>query len=36
VIGVSVMTVSADGKTMTILYEDKLHGARSEFKATKQ
>jgi hypothetical protein len=36
VIGVSVMTVSADGKTMTILYEDKLHGARSEFKATRQ
>ena len=36
VISVSVMTVSADGKTMKILNEDKLRGTHSEFDATKQ
>ena len=36
VIGVTVMTVSADGKTMKIANEDKLHGTNSEIEATKQ
>jgi hypothetical protein len=36
VIGVTVMTVSADGKTMKIANEDKLHGTNSEIQATKQ
>jgi hypothetical protein len=36
VISVSVMTVSADGKTMKIANEDKLHGTNSEIDATKQ
>ena len=36
VIGVSHMTVGADGKTMTIKFEDKLHGTSSQFTATKQ
>jgi len=36
VIGVSHMTVAADGKTMTAKFEDKLHGTSSQFTATKQ
>jgi hypothetical protein len=36
VIGVSKMTVSADGKTMNIEYTDKLHGTSSKITATKQ
>ena len=36
VIGVAQMTVSADGRTMKIVVDDKLHGTRSEFTATKQ
>jgi hypothetical protein len=36
VIGVSRMTVAADGKTMTAKFEDKLHGTSSQFTATKQ
>jgi hypothetical protein len=35
-IAVARMTVSADGKTMTIAIDDKLHGTKSEFTATKQ
>jgi hypothetical protein len=36
VIGVSKITVSADGKTMNIEYSDKLHGTSSKITATKQ
>jgi hypothetical protein len=36
VIAVARMMVSADGKTMTIAVDDKLHGTKSEFAATKQ
>jgi hypothetical protein len=36
VISVAHVTVSADGKTMTIAVEDKLHGTTSQFKAMKQ
>jgi len=36
VIGVTVMTVSADGKTMKIANEDKLHGTNSQIEANKQ
>jgi hypothetical protein len=36
VIGVARMTVSPDGKTMTIIVEDKLHGTTSQFVAEKQ
>ncbi len=36
VISVARMMVSADGKTMTIAVDDKLHGTKSEFTATKQ
>jgi len=36
VISVSKMTVSADGKTMTILVDDKLHGTTSTYIAVKQ
>ena len=36
VIGVSRMTVAADGKTMTAKFEDKLRGTSSQFTATKQ
>lgn len=36
VISVAQITVSADGKTMKIVAEDKLHGTHSEFTATKQ
>ena len=36
VVGVSRMTVSADGKKMTIAVDDKLHGTHGEFTATKQ
>jgi len=36
VISVARMTVSADGKTMTIAVEDKLHGTTSQFTAAKQ
>jgi hypothetical protein len=35
VISVVRMTVSADGKKMTILVDDKLHGTHAEFAATK-
>lgn len=35
-IGVAKMTVSADGKTMTIEYTDKLHGTSSKITASKQ
>src|SRR6266851_5075827 len=36
VIAVARMMVSADGKTMSIAVDDKLHGTKSEFAATKQ
>jgi hypothetical protein len=36
VISVAKMTVSADGKTMTIAVTDKLHGTTSQFTAMKQ
>ncbi len=36
VINVAWMTVSADGKTMKIAADDKLHGTHSEITATKQ
>jgi hypothetical protein len=36
VIAVARMMVSADGKTLTIAVDDKLHGTKSEFAATKQ
>ncbi|MDR3565717.1 MAG: hypothetical protein P4N59_30355 [Negativicutes bacterium] len=36
VIGVSKMTLEADGKTAKIVYEDKLHGTTSKFVAMKQ
>lgn len=36
VIGVARMTVSPDGKTMTIAVTDKLHGTTSQFVAEKQ
>jgi len=36
VISVSRMTVSADGKTMTAKFADKLHGTTSQFTAAKQ
>ena len=36
VISVTRMTVSADGKTMKIVSDDKLHGTQSEITATKQ
>jgi hypothetical protein len=36
VIVVNKMTVAADGKTMSIVSEDKLHGRTSRFVATKQ
>ena len=36
VISVSKMTVSADGKTMTILVDDKLHGTTATYMAEKQ
>jgi hypothetical protein len=36
VTGVAKMTVSTDGKTMSIQYEDKLHGTSSKYTATKQ
>jgi len=36
VINVNKMTVAADGKTMNIVSEDKLHGRTSRFVATKQ
>jgi hypothetical protein len=36
VIGISKNTISSDGKTMKIVYEDKLHGTTMNFVATKQ
>jgi hypothetical protein len=36
VIAVAHMTVSADGKTMTLVVDDKLRGTKSEFTAAKQ
>jgi hypothetical protein len=36
VISIVRMTVGADGKTMTVKVEDKLHGTKSQFTATKQ
>jgi len=36
VIGVAKMTVSPDGKTLSVDYTDKLHGTSSKWKATKQ
>jgi len=36
VIGISKMTVSADGKTAKLIYEDKLHGTTTKLDATKQ
>ncbi|HKI11177.1 MAG TPA: hypothetical protein VKA02_03620 [Candidatus Acidoferrum sp.] len=36
VIGISRMTVSSHGKSMTITVDDKLHGTTSEFPAVKQ
>jgi hypothetical protein len=36
VIGVARMSVSADGKSMTMTYEDKLHGTSSKIVAQKQ
>jgi hypothetical protein len=35
-ISVARMTVSSDGKTITLKVEDKLHGTNSQFTATKQ
>ena len=36
VIGVSKMTLQADGKTVKIVWEDKLHGTKGQYMATKQ
>jgi hypothetical protein len=36
VIGIARMTISPDGKTMTIAVNDKLHGTTSQFVAEKQ
>ena len=36
VISIAHMTVSADGKTMTLALEDKLHGTTSKFTAQRQ
>ena len=36
VIGVAKMTVSANGKRMTVVYEDKLHGNVNHYAADKQ
>jgi hypothetical protein len=36
VISIVRMTVGADGKTMTVKVEDKLHGTKSQFTAAKQ
>ena len=36
VISVGKMTVSADGKTMTIEVDDKLHGTKATYVAVKQ
>src|SRR5215469_2190457 len=36
VISAARITVSADGKTMKVVVDDKLHGTQSEFMATKQ
>jgi len=36
VISVARITVSADGKTMKVVVDDKLHGTQAEFTATKQ
>jgi hypothetical protein len=36
VISVAHMTIAADGKTMTVKVEDKLHGTSSQFTASKQ
>ena len=36
VISVSKMTVAPDGKTMTIVVDDKLHGTSSTYVAVKQ
>jgi hypothetical protein len=36
VIGVARMSVSADGKSMTMTYEDKLHGTSSKIVAHKR
>ncbi|MGA2903023.1 MAG: hypothetical protein ABSD98_04275 [Candidatus Korobacteraceae bacterium] len=36
VIGLAKSTVSADGKTLNVVYEDKLHGSTMNYKATKQ
>jgi hypothetical protein len=36
VISVSRMTVAADGKSMTIAWDDKLHGTTGEYVAVKQ
>jgi hypothetical protein len=36
VIGVAKMTVSADGKKMNVVYEDKMHGNVSHYTADKQ
>jgi hypothetical protein len=35
-VSVSKMTVSADGKSMTIEVDDKLHGTKSTYYASKQ
>lgn len=36
VIGVAKTTVSADGKTLNVVYDDKLHGTTTKYAATKQ
>ncbi|MGA2689432.1 MAG: hypothetical protein ABSE85_15325 [Candidatus Korobacteraceae bacterium] len=36
VIGVAKTTISADGKTLNIVYDDKLHGTTTKYMATKQ
>jgi hypothetical protein len=36
VIGVAKTTISADGKTLNIVYDDKLHGTSMKYMATKQ
>jgi hypothetical protein len=36
IIGIAKMTVSADGKTAKIVFEDKLHGMTTKLDANKQ
>lgn len=36
IVGVAKTTVSADGKTLNVVYDDKLHGTSMKYMATKQ